>query len=73
MILRLSITVLNIFVKKCFLKKYAEGYKSEVATKAFFSDEMFYRISHLDFNWNTSILIKCSTNTIIYIRMTFRV
>lgn len=36
MILRLSITVLKIFVKKCFLKKYAEGYKSEVATKAFF-------------------------------------
>lgn len=73
MILRLSITVLKIFVKKCFLKKYAEGYKSEVATKAFFSDEMFYQISHLDFNWNTSILIECSTNTIIYIRKTFRV
>lgn len=66
--IRLSITVLKNFVKKCFLKKYAEGYKSEVATKA-----LFYRISHLGFNWNTSILIECSTNTIIYIRKTFRV
>lgn len=41
MILRLSITVLKIFVKKCFLKKYAEGYKSEVATKAFFLMKCF--------------------------------
>lgn len=66
--IRLSITVLKNFVKKCFLKKYAEGYKSEVATKAFFSDEMFYRISHLDFNWNTSILTVAPTRSYIYER-----
>lgn len=34
--IRLFIIVLKNFVKKCFLKKYVEGYKSEVVIKVFF-------------------------------------
>lgn len=65
--IRLFKIVLKNFVKKCFLKKYVEGYKSEVVIKVFFFDEMFYWIFYFDFNWNISILIECSINMIIYI------
>lgn len=39
--IRLFKIVLKNFVKKCFLKKYVEGYKSEVVIKVFFLMKCF--------------------------------